>query len=129
MVVVLDDGALEPALPNVATAPVAAMVALGVRDEEALHQSADRGLERADQEVDVVGHEAVAVERERPSLLQIADRPEESSVVLVIVEHRGAVVAPVDDVVDEVVVDGTQGARHGDGAKTQGIVLTVLDPS
>jgi hypothetical protein len=68
MVVVLDDGALEPALPDVATAAVAAMVALGVRDEEALHQSADRGLERADQEVDVVGHEAVAVERERPSL-------------------------------------------------------------
>ena len=77
----------------------------------------------------MIRHEAVAVECERPPLLQIADRPEESRLVFVLVEHRGTVVAPVDDVVDEVVVDGAQGARHGTGARTLGFVLTVFDPS
>ena len=68
VVVVLDDGALESTLPDVAAAVVAAVVALGVGDEQALHDPADRRLQGPDQQVDVVGHEAVAVELERPPL-------------------------------------------------------------
>ena len=108
VVVVLDDGALEPALPDVAAAVVAAVVALGVGDEQALHDPADRRLAGADQQMDVVGHEAVAVELERLPLLQVGEGLEEGGVVVVVEEDRCAVVAAVDDVVDEPVVDGSQ---------------------
>ena len=66
VVVILDHRALEPPLPDVPAAVMAAVVALGVGDEQALHQPADRGLQRAEEEVEVVGHEAIAEQLERP---------------------------------------------------------------
>lgn len=45
VVVVLDDGALEPPLPDAAAGVVAAAVALGVGDEQVLHDLADGGVE------------------------------------------------------------------------------------
>ena len=114
MIVVLDDGALESTLPDVAAAVVAAVVALGVGDEQALHDPADRSLQGADQQVDVVGHQAIAIELERPPLLQVGERFEERGVILVVEEDRGAVVAAVDDMVDESVTDRSKWSGHGD---------------
>ncbi len=91
---------------------MAAVVALGVGDQEALHQSADGGVEGADQEVDVVGHEAVAVELEGAGTLKVAEGVEEGNVVAIGVEDGGAVVAAVDDVVDEAITDRSQGSWH-----------------
>ena len=113
VVVVLDDGALEAALPDVARGAVDAVIALGVGDEEALDEAADGNVEGADQEVDVVGHEAVAVALERPGAFQVAEGVEEGGVIAVGVEDGGAVVPPVDNMVDEAWSDGSQGPWHG----------------
>ena len=112
MVVVLNDGALEPTLPDVAAAVVASVVALGVGDEQALHDPADRGLQGANQQVHVIGHEAIAIELERPALLQVADRLQECLVIPVVEEDRCAVVAAIDDVVDETVADRSKWSGH-----------------
>jgi hypothetical protein len=74
-------------------AAAAAAVALGVGDEEALHDPADRRCEGSDRQEDVVGDEAIAVERERPSLLQVAEGLEARGVIPVDVED-GARLSP-----------------------------------
>jgi hypothetical protein len=88
------------------------MAAQGVRDPQALHDPADRNIARLDQEEQVNGHQAAAVEREWPAFLLVANRLEECLEVGVIAEHRSAVVAAMDDMVDQSVIDRAQWPWH-----------------
>jgi hypothetical protein len=58
----------------------------------------------------VIRNQAVAVALEGPPELQVANRAEERGVVAVVVEDRRAVVAAVDDVVDEAFGDRADGS-------------------
>jgi hypothetical protein len=49
-----------------------------------------------------------ALTRKRPATLQVGDGLEERLIVGVVVEDLGTVVASIDDVVDEAVVDRSQ---------------------
>ena len=72
MLVILDDGAFEPSLPHVAAGVVVLVIALRVRDQQALHDAADGGRPRPDQKMKVVIQKAVAVQLERLPLFQLA---------------------------------------------------------
>jgi hypothetical protein len=76
---------------------------------EGLEDAADRltGL-GAEQEVEVVGHEAVAEEAERIALLGPRQGFEEGDSVGVVGEDVGAVVAAVEGVVNQALVDGSR---------------------
>jgi len=59
---------LEPPLPDVPAGLVVPVVTLSMRDprRKTLHHAADGRFERFDQQMDVVGHQAVPVQLERP---------------------------------------------------------------
>jgi hypothetical protein len=67
---------------------------------------------RPDDEVPVVGHEAVRQEADRVALAGLGEDPLEGFVVAVVLEERQAAVGPVEGVVDVVGVAGTEGAAH-----------------
>jgi hypothetical protein len=89
---------------------------------------------RAKQQVNVVAHQAIAVQVKRFSLLEVGNRSEERPVVAFAKEHRLAVVAPINHVVDQAVGDGTWRARHNANLHqcrlpdTRKIVLTPFYP-
>ena len=103
--VVLDRRAFEPTLPNVAEALVLAVIVPGVGDQERLHDAtdSDAGL-RSQQEVEVVGHEAVAVEAEWEATPSFGQRVQKQAVVVLVVEDELAVVAAAEGVVDQALV-------------------------
>ena len=113
VLVVLHRRALEPALPDVADAAVPLVVSPGVGDEERLHDPPDghAGLGSED-EVEVVGHQAVAVEAEQEAELRLAERGEEGVVVGVVVEDFLAVVAAAEGVEDQAVVVRSKWSSH-----------------
>ncbi len=82
MLIVLNYRAFwESPLPHVPTAPMKAMVPLCVRHQQALHHSADGARQWANDQMDVIRHQAVAIKFERLPLLQIASRLEKGKVV------------------------------------------------
>jgi hypothetical protein len=83
------------------------VIAPGVGDGERLEDAADRlaGL-GAEQEVEMVGHQAIAEELEGVAAPGAVEGVEEGEVVAVVVEDGGAVVAPVQGMIDQAVVDG-----------------------
>ena len=83
MFVVLDHRALEASLPDVAAALVEAVVAVRVRDQQALHDAADRRGGRAQEQMDVIAHQAVAVQVERLPRLEVGEGLEERDIVAV----------------------------------------------
>ncbi len=66
-----------------AAAVVAAVLALGVGDEEALHDPADRCLAGPDQQVDMDGPQAVAVQLERFLGLQVGECFDKGGIIVV----------------------------------------------
>ena len=60
----------------------------------------------------MVGHEAIAVQVERFSLLQIGNRLQKRLKISFTLENRLAIVAAIDDVVNQAVGDRSQGAWH-----------------
>ncbi len=113
MGIVLDDGALEPPLPDVAGGAMAAVEVPGVGDGERLEDAADgdAGL-GSEEEVEVVGHEAVGVEAERIAELGACEAVKEGVVVLVVGEDDLAVVAAIDGMVEEAVVMRSKCSSH-----------------
>ena len=68
---------------------------------EALHEPVERRLGRAEDEMDVVGHQAVGVEGHRVSRPIQGEPVEVSLVVAVAEEYRFSAIATGDDVVEE----------------------------
>jgi hypothetical protein len=103
--VILNHRALEPALPDMARAVMPLVMAPRVGDGEGLEDAADRlpGL-GADEEVEVVGHEAIAEEPEGIAVLGLGQGLEEGDAVGVVAED----VAAVEGVIDQAVVDGAR---------------------
>jgi hypothetical protein len=60
----------------------------------------------------MVGHEAIAVQVERFSLLQIRDGLQKRQKIPLASENRLVIVAAIDDVVNQTVGDRSQGAWH-----------------
>jgi hypothetical protein len=62
--------------------------------------------------MDMIAHQAIAVQIERLAFLEVGDGLEEREIVTVAVKYRLAVVSAVDHVIDQPVIDRSQGARH-----------------
>jgi hypothetical protein len=83
----------------------------------------------------MIGHQAIPVKLEGPPLLQVADGVEEGGIIVLVPEDGRTIVATVDDVVDEALSDGSQGAWHGyygnqhDVEKAIEVALTLLSGS
>jgi hypothetical protein len=85
---------------------MAAMIPPGVGDGQGLEDSADRLSElRADEEVEVVGHEAIAEEAEGIALPGLGEGLQEGDPIVIVAEDDGPVVAAIEGVIDEAVID------------------------
>jgi hypothetical protein len=109
MSIPLNNGALEPPLPDMTSAVMSFVVSPGMRDSKRLEDSADRlsGL-RPDEQVKVIGHEAIAEQAKRIAVLGFGEGAEEGSPVGIVPKDIGAVVAAVEDVIDQSVIDGSR---------------------
>jgi hypothetical protein len=67
----------------------------------------------AEEEVEVVGHQAVAEEPKGIAIPGHGEGLEEGEVIVVVGEDGGAVVAAVERVIDEAVADDAGEASHG----------------
>jgi hypothetical protein len=74
-----------------------------MRNQQALHDTTDRTTDRAQEDVDVVSHKAVAVQLERLPLLQVSQGLEEGDIISLLFEHRLAIVATVNHVVGQTI--------------------------
>ena len=130
MLVVLDDRTLEPSLPDVSAGTVVSMVALRVRNEQALHDAADRRFARPQHQMKMVAHQAVAVQLKRLACLQVGQRGEERLKIGRLAENQLAVVAQIDDVVNQAVGDRSQGRGIAVNLATDasGVKEIVLTP-
>jgi hypothetical protein len=88
-------------LEDVAHLPVPTIETLRVGLLEALHESGEWRFRGADDQVEVVGHEAVRIERHRVSRAIRGEPIEIGLVVAMIKEDRLAAIAAGDDVIDE----------------------------
>ncbi len=84
------------------------MVAPGVCHGEGLEDAADRlaGF-GPDQKMEVVGHEAVAEEPNGVAVLGAVQRNEEGFAIVVLGEDIAAIVAAIERMVDQPLVDGS----------------------
>ncbi len=114
-VVVLRDGkGFEPALPDVAAAPVAAAVAVHVGGQQPLHPGTQVVVAAGpEDEVEVVGHQAKADQPHRDAGAGLAEEADEAVVVVGVVEDPGAAVAAVEGVVAVAAHRGSRGSGHG----------------
>jgi hypothetical protein len=97
MSISLNNGALEPPLPDMTSAVMSFMVSPGMRDGKRLEDSADRlsGLWPDEQ-------------ANRIAVLGFGEGAEEGSPVGIVPKDIGAVVAAVEDVIDQSVIDGSR---------------------
>ena len=89
------------------------VIPLRVRDQQALQDAADRGLAGPDQQMKMIREQAIAVQFKRLPLLQFGQGLQERLEISLLQEHRLAIVAAVDDMVDQAVIDRSRRARHG----------------
>ena len=66
-----------------------------------------------EQEMKVIGHETIAEEAKRIAFLGLGEGLEEGDAVGVIAKDVGAVVAAIEGMIDETVIDGARWASHG----------------
>ena len=111
--VVLNHGTLEPPLPDVSAGAMMLVISLGMGDQKALHDPANRRPgERAEEQVEVIIEQAISVEHERLSFLQVAKGMEKGFKVALLAKHILAIITAIDDVVDQAIFNRSQGARH-----------------
>jgi hypothetical protein len=96
----LDRRTLEPALPNVPARAVVLVVSRGVRVQSALDGPADRLPLRAEQQMEVMAQQAIAVQFEGLARLHIGQCLQSGLQIGRHVKHFLAIVATIDDVVD-----------------------------
>jgi hypothetical protein len=113
MVVVLNGERLEPSLPDMATGSVLAVISPGVSHKQPLHPTAQVPVAlRADNQVEVVGHQAVPEDIQREPGARIADGLDKGVIVSGLVKDRRSTITTVEDVVPHP-ADGRSGSsRH-----------------
>lgn len=114
MVVFLDNRTLEASLPDMPNALVISVVMPGVSHAQRLENTADRLARlRAEQQVEMVGHEAVAVEAKRIAFFRFPQGLEEGEIIVSPEENVSTVVSAVDRVIQQTIRHGSRSTRHG----------------
>jgi hypothetical protein len=103
---------LVPPLEQVAHLRVPPVEALGIGLLEALHEAVERRRGRAEDEVHVVGHQAVSMEGHRVPRPIHGEPVEVGLVVVVTEEHRLPAIAADDDVVEESRAEHSSWSSH-----------------
>lgn len=114
----LAENRLVSALKNVPDLFVLAIVILAVARQHSLHDSADRIVLHFDQEVHVVGLQAVGVQIERQLLFLLRDDAGEPDVIVVRTEDLSSIIAAADDVIETSADLDPWFAGHDGGAYT-----------
>ena len=114
MVILLDNKALEPALPHMSVSAIDLVMPAYVGCHQPLHPSAQfLCLFRPHDHMEVVGHHAVGEDFDG---VESSTQPQEISKslkILILVEDVPLSVATVEDVVDETISKGSGYSRHG----------------
>jgi hypothetical protein len=111
--VILDDWALEAALPDVPRCTMAFVITPGVRHSQRLQDPADRlsGL-RTKEQMEVIGHEAITEQSERIALAGLGEGIKECEAIGINGEDISAVIAPVEGTVDQAIIDRARKTTH-----------------
>jgi hypothetical protein len=118
MLIDLNDGTLEAALPDMAAAGVAAMVAPCMRHGERLKNSADRlALGWFQEQVKMVAHQTVAAETEWVAPLRLNRGMQKSALIGSREEDTAAVIAAIDGMIHKAIGHRTQRSAHGRHAR------------
>ena len=113
VVAILDDRGSEAALPDVAAGSLSPVVPPGVSDGQGLEDAADRlPGGRLEKQMKMVGHQAVAEERERIPCLGAGEIAKEHIPFAVGAEDIGSVVPAVDRVVNKVIACRSWKSSH-----------------
>ena len=113
VVAVLDDRGSAAALPDVAAGSLSPVVPPGVSDGQGLEDAADRlPGGRLEKQMKMVGHQAVAEERERIPCLGAGEIAKEHIPFAVGAEDIGSVVPAVDRVVNKVIACRSWKSSH-----------------
>ena len=113
VVAVLDDRGSEAALPDVAAGSLSPVVPPGVSDGQGLEDAADRlPGGRLEKQMKMLGHQAVAEERERIPCLGAGEIAKEHIPFAVGAEDIGSVVPAVDRVVNKVIACRSWKSSH-----------------
>ena len=113
VVAVLDDRGSEAALPDVAAGSLSPVAPPGVSDGQGLEDAADRlPGGRLEKQMKMVGHQAVAEERERIPCLGAGEIAKEHIPFAVGAEDIGSVVSAVDRVVNQVIACRSWKSSH-----------------
>ena len=113
VVAVLDDRGSAAALPDVAAGSLSPVVPPGVSDGQGLEDAADRlPGGRFEKQMKMVGHQAVAEERERIPCLGAGEIAKEHIPFAVGAEDIGSVVPAVDRVINKVIACRSWKSSH-----------------
>jgi hypothetical protein len=75
--------------------------------------------------MDMIAHQTVAVQFKRLAFFEVGDGVEKSHVVAFVAKNRLAVVATIDHVIHQSIVNRSQRARHGDRLTEFLVFVTV----
>src|SRR5215210_2184063 len=120
MVGALYEPPVEPTLEQMPALGVPPVEPLGVPAVEPLHSLGDVRLRRLDQEMEVVGHQAIAVAPPAVPPHHGFQELDEGGVVGVVVEDRLPTIAPRDHVIDAAGDLETGWAWHENDARAEG---------
>ena len=113
MVVALNLWAFEPPLPDMPDASMPLVISPGMRDQKRLHDPADRHPRfRTQQEVEMIGHQAIAVQPKGVTQLRLPERGEKRLPVRIVVEDGLAIIAPAQGMESEAVIVRSEWSSH-----------------
>jgi hypothetical protein len=108
MHIVLHDRTFEPPLPYMSGSLIPLVVSPGVRHRERLENPTDRLASLGpQQEVKMVAHQAVAEKAERIPFPSRRDGFEKRNMVFVVAEDGSTIIAAIDRVIHQSVIDNT----------------------
>jgi hypothetical protein len=108
----LDEDRVEPSLKNVPLKSVAAVEPCGVASVEPVHTGREVCVRGLDNEVEVIGEQAIRVAPPAETFDDVGKRPQELLAVAVVTKDAFATIAPRRDVVEAVRNLYSRGSRH-----------------
>jgi len=113
VIVVLNDGALEPALPDMTGAKVAAMIVPGVGHGQGLQNATDAlSLTRLQEQMKVIVQEAITKEAEGIALFGLPQGIKKGKEIAGVEKHGRAIVAAIDGMVDQTITNEPRQPSH-----------------
>ena len=115
MLILLNRECFETPLPNAAVRAVTTVIGSNMGGEKPLHPTAQITVfVWPQQQMKVIGHQAVADNAHRPSRAGAIHQPQKMAIVGVRVENTRALIATIDDVVEESAYRCACRPWHGD---------------